>query len=78
MARRRKGVGSEMRVTVARGATIQVRRRERETGLVQLNALVPEDLATQVHVFAIERALLVRDIVASCIRAVVGARAPAA
>jgi len=65
--------GSDAGITVAEGATIRVRRRERETGLVQLNARVPASLAKQLRLFAVERDLLVRDIITGAIHAVVDA-----
>jgi hypothetical protein len=72
-AQRKQASGSEARVTVAKGATISVRRRERETDLVQVNSRVPADVAKRLRILAVERDLLMRDIVEGALRAVLDA-----
>jgi hypothetical protein len=72
MARRKWPGGDEVQV-IAEGATIRVRRRAGNAGLAQLNARIPEELAKSLRLFAVQRGLLVRDIVEGCIRAVLRA-----
>ncbi len=57
-------------VKVAEGATIVVRRRPARGPRVQLSTSVPADLAKRLRVFAVERELLVQDVISGAIGAV--------